>query len=119
MPADGLLKATFTPHSGLMRLSLTPPIFPAIAVELSSSRQTAGLAQLAEQLICNQQVGGSNPSAGTIFQRLSQNRGFVRLIGCDLADLSRYLLSRGEMAPFSERGSTVLLKDIAAVEMAV
>ena len=26
----------------------------------------AGLAQLVAQLICNHQVGGSNPSAGTI-----------------------------------------------------
>ena len=26
----------------------------------------AGLAQLVEQLICNQWVGGSNPSSGTI-----------------------------------------------------
>jgi hypothetical protein len=26
----------------------------------------AGVAQLVEQLICNQQVGGSNPSAGSI-----------------------------------------------------
>ena len=26
----------------------------------------AGLAQLVEQLICNQQVGGSNPFAGSI-----------------------------------------------------
>ena len=31
--------------------------------------------------------------------------------------LSRY--SRGEIAPFSERGSTVLLEDIAAVQVAV
>ena len=27
----------------------------------------AGVAQLAEQLICNQQVGGSNPSTSSIF----------------------------------------------------
>ena len=27
----------------------------------------AGVAQLVEQLICNQQVGGSNPSASSIF----------------------------------------------------
>ena len=26
----------------------------------------AGVAQLVEQLICNQQVGGSNPSAGSL-----------------------------------------------------
>ena len=45
--------------------------------------------------------------------------GFVRLIGCDLADLNRLPLSCGEMAPFSERGSSVLLEDIAAVEVAV
>tara|TARA_Y100000741_G_scaffold133312_1_gene100394 strand:+ start:206 stop:373 length:168 start_codon:yes stop_codon:yes gene_type:complete len=27
----------------------------------------AGVAQLVEQLICNQQVGGSNPFAGSIY----------------------------------------------------
>ncbi len=32
---------------------------------------TARIAQLAEQLICNQQVGGSNPPAGSIFQALT------------------------------------------------
>ena len=34
----------------------------------------AGIAQLVEQLICNQQVVGSNPTAGSIV-----NRGFSRL----------------------------------------
>ena len=37
-----------------LRLSLTPPYFPFIAVALSPLRQSAGLAQLVEQLICNQ-----------------------------------------------------------------
>jgi hypothetical protein len=36
-----------------------------IAAEGSvSARKNAGIAQLVEQLICNQQVVGSNPSAG-------------------------------------------------------
>ena len=30
-----------------------------------STRENAGIAQLVEQLICNQQVVGSNPSAGS------------------------------------------------------
>ncbi len=30
-------------------------------------RKYAGVAQLVEQLICNQQVGGSNPSTSSIF----------------------------------------------------
>ena len=30
------------------------------------SKRNAGLAQSVEQLICNQWVGGSNPSSGTI-----------------------------------------------------
>src|SRR5438477_13155265 len=36
--------------------------------------QFAGLAQLVEHLICNQGVGGSNPSAGTNTQRRSASR---------------------------------------------
>ena len=32
-----------------------------------SSREHAGVAQLVEQLICNQQVGGSSPSTSSIF----------------------------------------------------
>jgi hypothetical protein len=31
-----------------------------------SSRLSAGIAQLVEQLICNQQVVGSNPTAGLV-----------------------------------------------------
>ena len=32
-----------------------------------TARVIAGIAQLVEQLICNQQVVGSNPSAGFVF----------------------------------------------------
>jgi hypothetical protein len=35
------------------------------AVREASAGIRAGLAQLVEHLICNQGVGGSNPSAGT------------------------------------------------------
>jgi len=45
--------------------------------------------------------------------------GIVRLTGLELADQKRSRLSRGELTPFSERGSAVLLEDIAAVEVAV
>ncbi len=45
--------------------------------------------------------------------------GIVRLTGHELADQKRSRLSRGELTPFSERGSAVLLEDIAAVEVAV
>ncbi len=31
-----------------------------------STREKAGIAQLVEQLICNQQVVGSNPTAGSL-----------------------------------------------------
>ena len=43
----------------------------------------------------------------------------IRLTGRELADQKRSRLSRGEFTPFSERGSAVLLEDIAAVEVAV
>ncbi len=45
--------------------------------------------------------------------------GIVRLTGRELADQKRSRLSRSELTPFSERGSAVLLEDIAAVEVAV
>ncbi len=45
--------------------------------------------------------------------------GIVRLTGRELVDRRRLTLSRGELTPFSERGSAVLLEDIAAVEVAV
>jgi hypothetical protein len=41
--------------------------------------------------------------------------GIVRLTGRERADQKRSRLSRGELTPFSERGSAVLLEDIAAV----
>ena len=43
----------------------------------------------------------------------------VRLTGLELADQKRSRVSRGELTPFGERGSVVLLEDIAAVEVAV
>ncbi len=45
--------------------------------------------------------------------------GVVRLTNHELADHDRSRCSRGELTPFSERGSTVLFEDIAAVEVAV
>ncbi len=45
--------------------------------------------------------------------------GIVGLTGSELADQKRSILSRGEMTPFSERGSAVLLEEIAAVEVAI
>ncbi len=46
-------------------------------------------------------------------------QGIVRLTGLELADRKRSRPSRGELTPFSERGGTVLLEGIAAVEVAV
>ena len=37
-----------------------------------SSEQYAGVAQLVEQLICNQQVGGSSPSTSSMFCKAKQ-----------------------------------------------
>ena len=52
-------------------------------------------------------------------QRTTHHLGIVRLTERELADQKRSRLSRGELPPFSERGSAVLLEDIAAVEVAV
>ncbi len=46
----------------------------------------------------------------------SPARGIVRLTGLELVDRKRSRLSRGELTPFSERGSAVLLEDVTAVE---
>ena len=40
----------------------------------------AGIAQLVEQLICNQQVVGSNPTAGSILQFGDLERHLVQAI---------------------------------------
>jgi hypothetical protein len=45
--------------------------------------------------------------------------GIVRVIGCELADRRSSKLSRGELTPFRECGSSVLFEDVAAVEVAV
>ncbi len=52
---------------------------------------------------------------------LSENScgGVVRLTNHELADHDRSRHSRGELTPFSERGSTVLFEDVAAVDVAV
>ncbi len=51
--------------------------------------------------------------------RAAPPRGIVGLTGLELADQKRSRLSRGELTPFSERGSAFLLEDIAAVEVAI
>ena len=45
--------------------------------------------------------------------------GIVRLTGLEPADQKRSRPSRGELTPFSDRGSTALLEDAAAVEVSV
>ena len=43
----------------------------------------------------------------------------LRVIERELADRRSSRLSRGELTPFRECGSTVLFEDVAAVEVAV
>ena len=60
------------------------------------------------------------PSLIVVFARCGTSTGcVVRLTGLELADQKRSGLSRGELTPFSKRGSAVLLEDIATVEVAV
>jgi len=49
----------------------------------------------------------------------SGESGIVRVIGRELADRRSSRFSRGELTPFRECGSAVLLEDIAAVEVTV
>ena len=48
---------------------LTNPIDRAIMTKSRETSNHAGVAQLVEQLICNQQVGGSNPSTSSTRMR--------------------------------------------------
>ncbi len=49
--------------SSFFKIPLTNPLDSAIMMKLTAdSENLAGVAQLVEQLICNQQVGGSSPS---------------------------------------------------------
>ena len=61
----------------------------------------------------------SNQRVADESQRTTHYLGIVRLTGRALADQKRSRLSRGELTPLGERGSAVLLEDIAAVEVAV
>ncbi len=54
-----------------------------------------------------------------IYREFIRPEGIVRLTEREPADRKRSRLSRGELTPFSGRGSAVLLEDIAAVEVAV
>ena len=45
--------------------------------------------------------------------------GVVRLNRQDLVDQQRPRFSRGELTPFSQRGSAVLFEDVSAVEVTV
>ncbi len=49
----------------------------------------------------------------------SSAEGIVRLIRFGVCGLMRWRFSGGKLMPFSERCRSVLLEDIAAVEMAV
>ncbi len=53
------------------------------------------------------------------FLRVGRHFGIVKLTGFELADQKRSRLSRGELTPFSERGSAVLFENISAVEVTV
>ncbi len=57
--------------------------------------------------------GCSGVNMGANFSNITEN-GFVRLIGRELADRRRSRLLRGELTPFSECGSTVLLEVLTA-----
>ena len=54
-------------NASMVRIHLLPP-FNLIILIIE-----AGVAQLVEQLICNQQVGGSSPSTSSIFLSIRQN----------------------------------------------
>ena len=69
-------------------------------IHACSSR--AGIAQLVEQLICNQQVGGSSPSTSSIFPRWEANRE------------AEQQTNMGEF-PSGQRGQTVNLLALPSV----
>ena len=64
----------------------------------------AGVAQLVEQLTCNQQVGGSNPSTSSIF------KGRTTVL-----PLKNNLIFCGGVFPSGQRGQTVNLLSTTSV----
>jgi hypothetical protein len=78
-PLGGLRVAPWARHRDLARPGF---ISGALFGLTPRYRRKAGLAQLVEHLICNQGVGGSNPSAGTNkINRLSEFSETARYIG--------------------------------------
>jgi hypothetical protein len=68
-----------------------------------ADRRKAGVAQLVEHLICNQRVGGSNPSASSMFSGIS--RSLSNSISQVPAILRWHRLrARGTLAPPRARG---------------
>jgi hypothetical protein len=65
----------YSPHRATERAGMCSSIKSAneIFSPISFYLAYAGIAQLVEQLICNQQVVGSNPSAGSLHIRLASS----------------------------------------------
>ena len=64
-------------------------------------------------------LGRLGHRAGERLRELAAHGALFGLTGHELADQNRSPPSRGELTPFSERGSAVSLENIAAVEVAV
>ena len=66
--SGGIRRLDSLPIAGLncsLEIRLPMDAFPCIITTATTPPHEAGIAQLVEQLICNQQVIGSNPIAGS------------------------------------------------------
>ena len=83
---------------------------PEASRAVALNRVNSGALSIQPELALNE------PELSRRDQPPMSDAGVVRLTNHELADHDR---SSGELTPFSERGSTVLFEDIAAVEVAV
>jgi hypothetical protein len=72
----------------------------------------AGIAQLVEQLICNQQVVGSNPTAGSTFT------GGSRDAGGDDEEVAKIRTAKGAAHPlYAKRAAAALFRDPSLISV--
>ena len=79
---------------------LTKSVCYDILLKHSKLQRFAGVAQLVEQLICNQQVGGSSPSTSSIFLLLKSVKDLnpKRVLTLIKLVSDKFLVKSGETA---------------------
>jgi hypothetical protein len=108
------------PHSGHAPVGAYRKSKQKTASGASSKRLfgevSAGIAQLVEQLICNQQVIGSSPIAGSPFESSETGNGSASLNSCSrrtaIPRRVQVLLLKGCSSPLRREGNTISLRQL-------